>query len=226
MKSNIWCDEAYIIVQGQWNNSDGDFFMVNIYVPQDSLAKSSLWSRIHDFMYHHVGKYILFGDLSEVQEESERYGLIDLPMGGRYFTWMNKAGTKMSKLDRFLMSENVLDTYPDIKFFHPWLQRSDLDVIIKETWAKFSHQNVSTRSQFHTKLKELKKKIKVWHANVKQFERTRQQEVLTLLKSLEEKIDSGRASNEDREEQIKLLQECDDLDKMAAMDMVQKARIR
>nr|GEV51976.1 RNA-directed DNA polymerase, eukaryota, reverse transcriptase zinc-binding domain protein [Tanacetum cinerariifolium] len=44
--------------------------------------------------------------------------------------------------------------------------------------------------------------------------------------SLEEKIDLGRASNEDREEGIKLLQECDDLEKMAAMDMVQKARIR
>ncbi|GKB85929.1 putative RNA-directed DNA polymerase [Tanacetum coccineum] len=228
MKSNIWCDKAYIIVQGQWNNSDGDFLMVNIYEPQDSSAKSSLWSRIR---------------------------LIDLPMGGRLFTWMNKEGTKMSKLDHFLVSENVLDNYPDIKvtaldqlwsdhnpvllyikkldyspipfkFFHSWLQRPDLNVIIKETWAEFSHQNVSTRIQFHTKLKELKKKIKVWHANVKQFERTRQQEILTLLKSLEEKIDSGRASNGEREERIILLQECDDLEKMAAMDMVQKARIR
>nr|GEW70887.1 RNA-directed DNA polymerase, eukaryota, reverse transcriptase zinc-binding domain protein [Tanacetum cinerariifolium] len=141
-------------------------------------------------------------------------------------TWINKAGTKMSKLDRLLVSENVLDTYLDIKFFHSWIQRLDLDVTIKETWAELLYQNVSTRSQFHTKVKELKKKIKVWHANVKQSKSTRQQEVLTLLKSLEEKIDLGRPSNEDREEQIKLLQECDDLEKMAAMDMVQKARIR
>ncbi|GKC87199.1 RNA-directed DNA polymerase, eukaryota [Tanacetum coccineum] len=74
MKFNIWCDEAYIIMQGQWTNSDGDFFMVNIYGPQDSSAKSSLWSRIRDFMHHHVGNYILFGDLNEVREESERYG--------------------------------------------------------------------------------------------------------------------------------------------------------
>nr|GEV40391.1 copia protein [Tanacetum cinerariifolium] len=34
--------------------------------------------------------------------------LIDLPMGGRMFTWMNKSGSKLSKLDRFLISNSVL----------------------------------------------------------------------------------------------------------------------
>ncbi|GKC14972.1 putative RNA-directed DNA polymerase, eukaryota, reverse transcriptase zinc-binding domain protein, partial [Tanacetum coccineum] len=42
-------------------------------------------------------------------------GLIEIPIGGRLFTWMNKAGTKLSKLDRFLMSEDVLVTNPDLK---------------------------------------------------------------------------------------------------------------
>ncbi|GKE47442.1 RNA-directed DNA polymerase, eukaryota, reverse transcriptase zinc-binding domain protein, partial [Tanacetum coccineum] len=32
-------------------------------------------------------------------------GLVEMPMGGRYFTWMNKVGTKLSKLDRFLISD-------------------------------------------------------------------------------------------------------------------------
>nr|GEW02237.1 hypothetical protein [Tanacetum cinerariifolium] len=35
-------------------------------------------------------------------------GLIDLPMGGRMFTWMNKSESKLSKLDRFMVSNNVL----------------------------------------------------------------------------------------------------------------------
>ncbi|GKA95300.1 gag-aspartyl protease domain-containing protein [Tanacetum coccineum] len=35
-------------------------------------------------------------------------GLIDLPMDGRHFTWVNKVGSKKSKLDCFLISNDVL----------------------------------------------------------------------------------------------------------------------
>nr|GEV37055.1 RNA-directed DNA polymerase, eukaryota, reverse transcriptase zinc-binding domain protein [Tanacetum cinerariifolium] len=65
------------------------------------------------------GNIILFDDINEVRCESKRFGsifstndaaifnnftqevgLIDLPIGGRMFTWMNKSGSKLSKLDR------------------------------------------------------------------------------------------------------------------------------
>ncbi|GJT76643.1 retrovirus-related pol polyprotein from transposon TNT 1-94 [Tanacetum coccineum] len=41
-------------------------------------------------------------------------GLLDLPMGGRIFTWMNKTGTKLSKIDHFLIFEDVLESHSDI----------------------------------------------------------------------------------------------------------------
>nr|GEY39042.1 putative RNA-directed DNA polymerase, eukaryota, reverse transcriptase zinc-binding domain protein [Tanacetum cinerariifolium] len=41
--------------------------------------------------------------------------LLDLPLGGRSFTWMNKEGTKMSKLDWFLVSSSVMDAFQDLK---------------------------------------------------------------------------------------------------------------
>nr|GEY56196.1 reverse transcriptase domain, reverse transcriptase zinc-binding domain protein [Tanacetum cinerariifolium] len=41
--------------------------------------------------------------------------LLDLPLGGRSFTWMNKEGTKMSKLDWFLASSSVMDAFQDLK---------------------------------------------------------------------------------------------------------------
>ncbi|GJS75903.1 hypothetical protein Tco_0725784 [Tanacetum coccineum] len=44
-------------------------------------------------------------------------GLVDLPIGGRSFTWMNKAGTKLSKLDRFLISEDVTIRLPNCSRF-------------------------------------------------------------------------------------------------------------
>ncbi|GJX45734.1 RNA-directed DNA polymerase, eukaryota, reverse transcriptase zinc-binding domain protein [Tanacetum coccineum] len=131
-KDTIWCDDHFIIVKGHWNNAVGDCFMINIYGPQESSAKSHFWNRIADFMNEHNGKFILFGDMNTVRHENERSGslfshieadhfnsfidstgLIDLPIGGRYFTWMNKAGTKLSKL-MIPISEGIIDDIPDI----------------------------------------------------------------------------------------------------------------
>ncbi|GJZ53718.1 RNA-directed DNA polymerase, eukaryota, reverse transcriptase zinc-binding domain protein [Tanacetum coccineum] len=42
-------------------------------------------------------------------------GLIDLPLGDRIFTWMNKARTKLSELDRFLISEEAAEALPDVR---------------------------------------------------------------------------------------------------------------
>nr|GEV66293.1 RNA-directed DNA polymerase, eukaryota [Tanacetum cinerariifolium] len=121
-------------IKVHWNNEVGDCFMINIYGPQESAAKSSLWNRLAEFMNQHNGKFILFGDFNTVLHEYERSGslfsrieaehfnafidstgLIDLPIGGRHFKWMNKARTKLSKLDRFLISKGVMEDIPDIK---------------------------------------------------------------------------------------------------------------
>ena len=39
-------------------------------------------------------------------------GLSDLPMGGKRFTGINKFGSKLSKLDRILVSGHYLDNLP------------------------------------------------------------------------------------------------------------------
>ncbi|GJY16968.1 RNA-directed DNA polymerase, eukaryota, reverse transcriptase zinc-binding domain protein, partial [Tanacetum coccineum] len=133
-KENIWCNDNYVIVQGKWLNISHSYFVVNIYGPQDPNAKSTLWSSLLSFAQHHQGRYVLFGDLNEVRVEHERFrtnfsrseaqvfnkfvadlGLHEMMMGGNSFTWMNKLGTKMSKLDRFLLSEEVLDDNHNLK---------------------------------------------------------------------------------------------------------------
>ncbi|GJX63239.1 RNA-directed DNA polymerase, eukaryota, reverse transcriptase zinc-binding domain protein [Tanacetum coccineum] len=115
-KNSIWCDDSFIIIKGNWKNVVGDCFMVNIYGPQDHVSKLALWNRLTDFMHHHNGSYIMFGDMNAVRNAQERFGttlnsieadhfnsfidsigLVDLSIGGRSFTWMNKAGTKLSK---------------------------------------------------------------------------------------------------------------------------------
>ncbi|GJR67125.1 RNA-directed DNA polymerase, eukaryota [Tanacetum coccineum] len=78
------------------------------------------------------GEVIIMGDFNEVRCKSERFGLNfnvqganvfnsfivnagleEIPLGGCSFTWCHKSATKMSKLDRFLISENLMITCPN-----------------------------------------------------------------------------------------------------------------
>ncbi|GJW99501.1 RNA-directed DNA polymerase, eukaryota, reverse transcriptase zinc-binding domain protein [Tanacetum coccineum] len=105
----------------------------------------------------HIGRVILFGDLNEVRSESERFGstfscgdatifnsfihdtgLIDFPMGGRHFTWVNKVGSKMSKFED----------------------------LVKEKWAAIS--DLEQYKPLNTKLKDLKSYLKLWKSQMVQ----------------------------------------------------------
>ncbi|PWA99336.1 RNA-directed DNA polymerase, eukaryota, Nucleotide-binding alpha-beta plait domain protein [Artemisia annua] len=244
VKEDIWCDDAFIIVKGRWKNKVGECYMINLYGPHDPMAKVALWNRVWHFMQSHRGKYMLFGDMNEVRNEQERHGsifsrneadifnsfintadLIDLPMGGHTFTWMNKLGTKLSKLDRFLISEDVLNSLPDIcvtaldrlwsdhnpillhcnkvdfgpvpfKLYHSWFSRDGFDNTIKTELGNLVHDPDGRKLLFHEKLKRLKLKVKQWHTLTKCNEGIRKQEIVNELKKLEENIEAGTASSD------------------------------
>nr|GEX01250.1 RNA-directed DNA polymerase, eukaryota, reverse transcriptase zinc-binding domain protein [Tanacetum cinerariifolium] len=47
-----------------------------------------------------------------IGEMGDAKNLIDVPLGGFRFTWTDNWATKMSKLDRFMVSEGFYDTFP------------------------------------------------------------------------------------------------------------------
>ncbi|GJY11142.1 RNA-directed DNA polymerase, eukaryota, reverse transcriptase zinc-binding domain protein [Tanacetum coccineum] len=224
-------------------NSVGDCFMVNIYVPQDSADKLTLWNRLTYFM-HHSGSFILFDSTS----------LVDLPIGARLYTWMNKADTKLSKLDRFLIFEDDLEALPDIrittldwlwsdhnpillhfikldfglipfKLYNLWLSRDNFDDLIKSEWTKLEG-NINGKSlKCHEKFRSLKTEIKQWNVNVKATDQTRKQEALSGIITIENKIEDGTATPLDRDMRIKLLQEVDKIDNFDSLDLIQKVRV-
>nr|GEY76180.1 hypothetical protein [Tanacetum cinerariifolium] len=157
-------------------------------------CKKPLWKMINGIGVH-PGKVILFGDLNEVRNDSKIFGfifsngdaaifndfilesgLIDLPMGGRSFTWMNKVGSKMSKLDRFLISDNVNHDIPNLQV-----------VALDRRWMNL---------------------------------------LLADMRNLNQKIDEGLASDEDKSSCINKLQELDYFEKMNSLDLMQKARVK
>ncbi|GJZ03951.1 RNA-directed DNA polymerase, eukaryota, reverse transcriptase zinc-binding domain protein [Tanacetum coccineum] len=148
-----------------------------------------------------LGKFILFGDLNEVKEESERLRstfnrsearvfksfiadsrLIDLPLRGHLYTWMNKDGSKLSKLDRFLISNQIIDDNPDMKAI------------------------ILDRKCLHNKFKFFKARLKEWHQIQKQQESSRQQEH-KKIQIIDNKIEHSLASDFEKEERVQLIQE-------------------
>ncbi|GKF35326.1 RNA-directed DNA polymerase, eukaryota [Tanacetum coccineum] len=106
---------------------------VSIYAPQDISEKKSLWEYITHIIDTWDGECIILGDFNEVRSKQERFGtifnetaanafnhfistarLIDLPLEGYSFTWAIKSAKKMSKLDRFLISEGLLMKFPSL----------------------------------------------------------------------------------------------------------------
>ncbi|GJU10022.1 RNA-directed DNA polymerase, eukaryota, reverse transcriptase zinc-binding domain protein [Tanacetum coccineum] len=212
--------------------------MINIYGPQDLSAKAILWNRIGDFMHQHAGTYIIFGDMNSVCNENKRSGslfsrqdadnfnsfienssLIDLPLGGRLFTWMNKAGTKLSKLDRFLISEEVVEALPN-------LLRDSFDEVIKMELPKLEEHNFGRKLLSYENFHLLKAKIKQWHSESKTSDHVTKHDKLQLLKSIEGKIKAGSTNDDDRDFRIKLLQEVDRLDTFESFDLFQKVRVK
>ncbi|GJY48504.1 RNA-directed DNA polymerase, eukaryota, reverse transcriptase zinc-binding domain protein [Tanacetum coccineum] len=238
------------------------------------VSKLALWNRLQDFMHHHNGSYIMFGDMNAVRNEQEKVGsifnnieadyfksfidaigLVDLPIGGRCFTWMNKTGTKLSKLDHFFISEDVIDLLPDIriaaldriwsdhnpiilhvdkidfgpspfKLYNSWLLRDGFDDLIKSEWDSLDSNNSGFPIKCHEKFRILKAKIRQWNNNNKTMERNRKVAALVELSSIKKKIDEGSTSPSDTENRLNLLHELEIIDKFASMDLIQKSQVK
>ncbi|GKB64910.1 RNA-directed DNA polymerase, eukaryota, reverse transcriptase zinc-binding domain protein, partial [Tanacetum coccineum] len=195
------------------------------------------------------------GDAAIFNDFIHDTGLIDLPMSGRRFTWMNKVGSKMSKLHRFLLSDDVIHDVPNLQvvaldrvwldhnhillhskkydfgpipfnIFISWFDRLDFEDVVKEKWAAITNEESSSSKPIHTKLKDLKYHLKLRYSHTKDVEFSRRNFLLAELQDLENKMDDGHASDEEKTIRINRLQELDILEKTESMDLVQKARVK
>nr|GEX79029.1 nucleotide-binding alpha-beta plait domain-containing protein [Tanacetum cinerariifolium] len=127
---DLWC------IKKCWGNFDFDYvklLIISVYAPQDLRDKMTLWDYLLSAICNWEGEVLMLGDFNEVRDCSERFGsvfnkkgedifntfianagIMEVPLGGCSFTWCHRSGTKMSKLDRFFISDTILDTCPSI----------------------------------------------------------------------------------------------------------------
>ena len=121
-------------VIGFWAQNSIQIGVLNVYAPQQAQLKKQLWLSIQSLILGNNNLvWIIFGDFNEVMEEIERkgtrfslpgavvfnnfiasVGLIEVRNGGRRYTHISTDGSKLSKLDRVLVSHNCFDNCPNL----------------------------------------------------------------------------------------------------------------
>ncbi|GAU22961.1 hypothetical protein TSUD_247050 [Trifolium subterraneum] len=124
----LWC-------HGRFLKTGEEFYLANVYAPCEMGAKQSLWNSLLGRIHLLNGERVcVCGDFNAVRSIEERRSsragshssdhipfnqfidddvLIDLPLSGRKFTWYKGDGLAMSRLDRFLLSEEWCLTGPN-----------------------------------------------------------------------------------------------------------------
>ncbi|GKB09153.1 RNA-directed DNA polymerase, eukaryota [Tanacetum coccineum] len=124
-KENVTISDNFIAIYGTWIPYGLKVLFIVIYAPQQLSAKNLLWDYVSSLINNWSGEAIVMGDFNEVRCNEERYGssfntlgarrfnefimsagLVDINLEGYKFTWSHPSASKMSKLDRFLVTED------------------------------------------------------------------------------------------------------------------------
>ncbi|XP_022014380.1 uncharacterized protein LOC110913868 [Helianthus annuus] len=120
-----------LVIKGSVVGSEDPINLINVYAPQNTEEKLSLWNEISSFIDPTGGKWVIVGDFNAVRSQEERKrskfkpvcsdnfnnfifanGLLEYPMQGRKFTCIRDNGRKLSKLDRFLVCSEFFNRWP------------------------------------------------------------------------------------------------------------------
>nr|GEX27414.1 RNA-directed DNA polymerase, eukaryota [Tanacetum cinerariifolium] len=181
--------DNFIAIYGTWLPNNSKLLIVVIYAPQSPVLKRILWDYISGLISRWNGEVIVMGDFNAARSGDERFGslfnlscardfnqfisssgLMEIKTEGYSFTWSHPSATKMSKLDRFLVSKGIILDFPSIttvcldrhlsnhrpillreihidfgpcpfRIYHSWFKRDGFDVIVEQAWNSFSHSD-------------------------------------------------------------------------------------
>nr|GEX11258.1 RNA-directed DNA polymerase, eukaryota [Tanacetum cinerariifolium] len=209
-RSNTTISDYFIMIRGVWLKTGVNLLIVAVYAPHDLRDKRMLWDYLAHVINQWDGEVVTMGDFNEVRYKSDRFALVfnvqgadvfnlfianagleEVPLGGNSFTWCHKSATKMSKLDRFLISENLLITCPSIS-------ATTLDRYLYDhhTWSEGPGDDSNDMRSMMRKLKYLKVKIQEWNNGNRNNTKRAIEKYKEDLEALDAAIDKGNGSDD------------------------------
>ncbi|GJW20927.1 RNA-directed DNA polymerase, eukaryota [Tanacetum coccineum] len=213
-------------------------------------------------------------DFNEVRYKSDRFGsnfnvhgaqcfnsfisasgLVEVTVGGNHFTWCHKSAKKMSKLDRFLVSENLLSSCPHLnvitlerylsdhrpillrenyydygpmpfRFFHHWIEMEGFCKLVEDTWKDSLSEGSNAMKILMGKLKYLKKSIREWNKSSMVCRNNIKAQYKKDLEAVDLIINSGQGVEEDIRNRSDIIHKIQHCDKIDSLEMVQKAKVK
>nr|GEW08433.1 RNA-directed DNA polymerase, eukaryota [Tanacetum cinerariifolium] len=243
-KSSYTVSDSFVMVRGTWLKSGVNLLIICVYAPQELRDKRMLWDYLSNVANQWNGEVVMMGDFNEVRKKSERFGssfnisavdifnsfiisagVEEVPLGGSVYTWCHRSASKMSKLDRFLLSENLLRMCPYIsvvtldrylsdhrpillreskfdyaptpfRFFHHWLKVEGFNNLVIDMWNIAPGDVNNGMRNLIFKLKFLKSKIRDWCFGYRLKVKGESDRLKAELRKLDDCIDSGKGSEE------------------------------
>ncbi|GKA60514.1 RNA-directed DNA polymerase, eukaryota, reverse transcriptase zinc-binding domain protein, partial [Tanacetum coccineum] len=224
-KLNSTVSDYFVMIRGNWVSNGKLLLIISVYAPQELSEKKLLWDYLGHVIANWKGEVILM-----------------------------RSASKMSKLDRFLMSESLLRECPNFsaitldrylsdhrlillresthdygpipfRFFYYWLKMEGFENFVNEVWREVPVDTSNAMINLMNKLKYLKKKIRVWNG-MRQSPKNRKYVLKQELAELEMVIDKGDASNDILNKRMEVVKSIQEVNKLYAMEATQKAKIK
>nr|GEX08503.1 RNA-directed DNA polymerase, eukaryota, reverse transcriptase zinc-binding domain protein [Tanacetum cinerariifolium] len=139
-------------IKSCWGNFTFDYvYSPSVDYSGELSKKKLLWDYLIFVIDNWNGDVVIMGDFNEVRTPAERYGSIfnvqganafnsfisstgleKVLSGGCSFAWCHKSANKMSKLDRFLISEEKIRAWIKIKMENSYIQKKNLKADLAE----------------------------------------------------------------------------------------------
>ncbi|GKB29202.1 RNA-directed DNA polymerase, eukaryota [Tanacetum coccineum] len=272
-KNNSTISDYFVMISGSWLCSGVNLLIISVYAPQEYAEKKMLW----DYLVHVISKWdgevIVMGDFNEVRFKNERFGslfhahgadafnrfilqanLQEIPLGGCSFTWCHRSAKKMSKLDRFLMSEGLLGVNPNFsaltldrylsdhrpimlrdsshdygpipfRMYHYWFEIDGFEEMISKAWCECPIVEVNPMLYLMYKMKFLKKCIREWNGK-RQSNKCKKRAFKKDLHDLEIVIDQGNATDDILYKRMEIIKDIQEAEKVDNLEAAQKAKIK
>ncbi|GKV03082.1 hypothetical protein SLEP1_g15450 [Rubroshorea leprosula] len=210
--NRVFCGNHYLGLFGLWGSNKTPVYLVNVYGPCDLVGRRQLWSELKTLVTKQKGNWCVMGDFNTTKNIQERVGctsvlrsmrdfakfihesgLVDIPLIGRKYTWYHSSGKSMSRLDRFLMTEEWLMNWSEtrqwglrrslsdhcpvllrdfninwgpkpFKCFNSWINKPGFHELVIDTWRTAEVQGWKGYC-VKEKIKSVKKRLKEWSVN-------------------------------------------------------------
>ncbi|GJR84433.1 RNA-directed DNA polymerase, eukaryota [Tanacetum coccineum] len=238
--------DNFVALYGMWIPKQVKMLLISVYAPQSLTYKRMLWSYLASLISQWDGESIVMGDFNEVRSVEERWGstfnalgasvfndfitnsgLSEVQLEGYSFTWTHPSASKMSKLDRFLVTEGLLSSFPNISAICLDRHLSDhRPILLREIYTDFGATPFRLYHSWFNLAGFDHLAIRLWVLEQKNNQSHCVRELKSNLSDIDKKLDQGDINEDLLLSRMAAMKQLQEIKSSESRDYLQKAKIQ